>query len=264
MIPFDIFIPCARKDYVKLPYVLDSIKRNVQYGGTIHVSIPFEIERWKYDDVIFHRDFDLLNVDKSKWIFRASWMYQQCLKLFQEVTSDLYLVVDCDTIFNRPVSFFDGDKMIWHTGWAQFNKPYFDFQEAMIGVGKVHPDSLISDTGFYDRNIIKEILEVSNYDDKFHFITRAQALTTPTCYMCEQDLYASYCWVHHKDKYSFKPLIMSGISAKIQHDPEQTIWTKLEIEDQINKMKCSDCDTFSIHSWLVESQEQKKGRERVI
>ncbi len=242
---------------------MDSIRRNVNYGGKIHVSIPFEIERWQYDDVIFHRDIDLLNVDKSGWCFRPSWMYQQCLKLFQEVTSDLYLCVDCDTFFNRSVPFFDGDKNIWYTGWTQFNKPYFDFQEAMIRIGKIHPDSFISDIGFYDRNIIKEMLDLRNYDDKFHFISRAQALTSPTCYMCEQDMYASYCYKYHFDEYVFKPLKMRGPLGLNQTDPDVVNWTKEEIEKHITDMKDKDYDTFNLHSWYNESpKDQKVGRDR--
>jgi hypothetical protein len=124
---FDIFIPCAQKDYNKLPYVMDAIRRNVDFGGVIHVSIPFEVEKYQYSDVVFHHDMDVLKIDKSLWSFRPSWMYQQCLKLFQEVTSDTFLVVDCDTIFNRPVSFYEGDKMIWHTGWVQHHLPYFEY-----------------------------------------------------------------------------------------------------------------------------------------
>jgi hypothetical protein len=259
---FDIFIPCAQKDYNKLPYVMDAIRRNVNFGGVIHVSIPFEVEKWTYNDVVFHRDMDILKVDKKLWPFRPSWMYQQCLKLFQEVTSDVYLVVDCDTIFNRPVQFFEGEKMIWYTGWAQYNKPYFDFQKKMIDIGKVCPDSFISDTGFYDRNIICEILKKNNYSTA-SFIERAQFLTTPTCYMCEQDLYASYCYKHHNDRYIFKPLKMGGISAKLQSDEKLMNWTKGEIEAQIAKMKGVDCDTFSMHSWYNESPEQLKAKERI-
>jgi hypothetical protein len=252
---FDIFIPCAQKDYNKLPYVMDSIRRNVDFGGTIHVSVPFDLDVWIYSDVVFHHDKEVLDIDNSKWKHRPSWMYQQCLKLFQIVTSDLYLVVDCDTIFNRPVPFFDGLRKVWYTGWHQYHMPYFRFQKEMIGIGKPCRESMIADIGFYDRKITSEMLVANGYTVK-SFIQKAQSITTPECYMCEQDIYAGYCYVNKADEYVFKPLKMI-VEGHVQYDPAELIYSKEKIEKKIEDMKSRDCDTFALHSWLDEPENKK-------
>jgi hypothetical protein len=91
--------------------------------------------------------------------------------------------------------------------------------------------------------------------NKEEFIKRAQSLTSPICYMCEQDLYASYCYKHHSDEYIFKPLKMRGPLGLNQKKPDEIVWTREEIEKQIADMSKKDYETFSLHSWLAISPE---------
>lgn len=247
---FDVFIPCAPKDENKLPYVIDSIRQNVSYGsGTIHVSSPSGTVL-PCPGVAFYKDEDVLPFGRSGWACEQAWNYQQCLKLFQEVTSYLYLVVDCDTIFNRPVEFFENGKMVWHTSKRKFNKPYFDFQMQMIGIGNVLGKSAIANMGFYDRNLVRAMLADNGYATKDDFIRKAQSLTSRACYMCEQNLYASYCHAKHPGHYIFRNIVSPADIGKAQRDPGKIMWTKEEIENNIKSMKKKNYAAFSLHSWF--------------
>jgi len=41
---FDIFLPCAPKDAIKLPYVIKSIEENIKGYSTIWICSPVTIE----------------------------------------------------------------------------------------------------------------------------------------------------------------------------------------------------------------------------
>jgi hypothetical protein len=176
-------------------------------------------------------------------------MYQLYLVLFQEVTKEKWLVINCDTFINRKLNFFENDKPIIYSGRNQFCKCFFDFNKKMINIGKVYPDSFITDMGFYNRNIINEILQNNNYKDKFDFIKKAQEITTKECFIGEQDLYGSYCYVNHKDDFVFKPLKMRQYEGITQNNLTDQKYSTYFIEQKIEKMKNEDYDTFSLHSW---------------
>ena len=84
---FDIFLPCAPKDYNKLPYVVASIAKYVEGYNNIFIcspiNIPHEILKKLSTGCYIYLDRHILDVDRSKWKHRSNWCYQQHLKLFQ-------------------------------------------------------------------------------------------------------------------------------------------------------------------------------------
>lgn len=252
--PFDVFLPCAEKDFPKLPYIIDSVQRDVQGYDNIVVCCPAEppnlgakVELWL--------DKEVLDIDVNGWKFRPNWNYQQCLKLFQEVTSDWYLTVDCDTIINRPLSFWEDRHPVWYYGWPQENEPYFEFQRQMIGIGRVAGFSFISDMCLINRNIVCRMLQENGLTiDKF--IAKSQLITNPTCYMAEPELYGSYCYVKEPWLYRWKKLRQSQAIGLEQRPGQDNVWTDDGIRARIDSMRNQDVDTFSMHSWFIESEEQ--------
>jgi hypothetical protein len=252
---FDIFIPCAEKDYYKLQAVIQSAFFNLKNDGLhrIFVCTPnVHGEFIKYPDVVYVTDDDCLSVNRSAWKHRPNWQYQMCLKLFQQVTSDLFLTIDSDTIINRPLDLWDeSGKPIWYYGWDQDNKPYHKFDELMIGIGNVAPFSFIGDMCFMNREIINEIIDYSPAYDAKSWITEAQRITTPDCYMAEGELYGSFCYVHHPDMYTWKKLKQAPCEGRSNKERDSFgKYTEQEIIDRIKKYKSMDYDTFSIHSWV--------------
>lgn len=253
---FDVLLPCAPKDYNKLPYVMKSVVDNiVGYDGIYVVSptdIPTDIlSRLPYA-YYSYLDSDLMpGIDREKWSYRPNWNFQQCLKLFQGVTADWYLTLDCDTFVNRPLSFVEDGKPVYYLGWDQNMDYYFRYQKEMIGIGKVAPFTFIADMNLIYRPFVTEMLNKSGHSVK-SFIEKSQAIVNKDCQMAEPELYGSYIWENHRDVYTYKKLKQRGFKGRVQKERDNVGWNEKEIADAIAEERNQDIDTFSLHSWFVE------------
>jgi hypothetical protein len=257
---FDIFLPCAKKDYNKLPYVIDAIVRNV--GGFHDIVIcsptclpeaiqgPINLIRFAHGGIHCVNDADVLKCDRSLWKYRPNWCFQQHLKLFQNVTHDWFVTLDCDTIINRPMKFWEFERPIWYKGWDQIYPPYFDFNKKILDLDRIDTRSFVADMNFFYRPLIQEMLECSGYTAD-SFIAKSQEITTDKCHMAEPELFGQYCLKYHPDFYHCKILKQAPMAAKSQDTPEESLWTYSEIVGAIEQYKGHDIDTFSIHSWYT-------------
>ena len=85
---FDVFIVSAPKDHNKLPYVIDSIRTNLcDSCGEIIVVSPTPIDI-KIEGVKQFRDEEVLTIQRNLIPHRPNWIFQQFLKLFQDVTKN--------------------------------------------------------------------------------------------------------------------------------------------------------------------------------
>jgi hypothetical protein len=255
---FDIFIPCAPKDFNKLPYVAKSVIDNIRGGGEpqLHICTPIQIpcEILKKIPGILHLYYDqdlLPGIDRNICNYRPNWHFQQFIKLFQKVTSDWYLTWDCDTIACRPIEFFENGRPVYYLGWDQFNKPYFTFQKEMIGIGRVSPVTFIADMNLIHRPIINEMLDRSGHTIQ-SFVEKSNKIITSECYMAEPELYGSYVWDNHPDLYVYKRLKQRGFEGRIHDNVNGFVWQDGEIEEMIEECKDKGFDTFSLHSWFIE------------
>lgn len=253
---FDVFLACAPKDFNKLPYVTKSIIDNVAGMESMYlcspVDIPSEIQAQIPYAFNNYLDQNILHgLNRNDWRYRPNWHFQQYLKLFQKITNDWYLTWDCDTIACRPIAFEENGKPIYYYGWEQNHAPYFRFQNKMIGLGRVGPTTFVSDMNFIYRPIIEEMLSKNGYTIQ-SFIKKAQEITNPNCYMAECELYGSYVWQFHREKYVFKQLKQRPFMGREHRGAVDYMWKKDEIEKMIEESKDMDIDTFSIHSWFFE------------
>jgi hypothetical protein len=198
---------------------------------------------------------DVLPAKPQLWKYRPNWVYQQFLKLFQrETKNDYYLVVDCDTIINRPLKMFDDDgRPIWYISWEQNNPPYYRFCQAMFGWGRIYPHSFLADMGFYRKSAVETLLERYGYTVE-SFVNKSYKIISKECYPSEADIYMGYITVCSMPTkiYTIKQL-RSKCDAKEGKNPLEIMYTTKEIEDHINKMSTVDVDTFAIHSWVDKS-----------
>jgi len=243
----DVFIVCCKKDYLKLPYCVDSVRRNIKNIDEIHICSPEKIE---VEGTIWHDEKDILHVDKSRISHRPNWVYQQLLKLFQNVTkTEYYLTIDSDTIVNRPIEFFnENGNPIWYKGFPQNNYPYFRFMKEMFGLEKVVNFSFIADMNFFNKNLIAEMLNryghtIESFLEKLYNITKHDE-----CYIGEPELYGNYVMKYHPELYEIRQLKMRMYGKEVT-DRNHVAWRDDEIRNGIEKLKAFDCDTFSMHSW---------------
>lgn len=253
MKPFDIFIVSAPKDYNKIEYCLSSIVRNIEGFQNIYLCTPSELPQEKKDSLHFpihyRTDKKVLLASPHLWRYRPNWIYQQFIKLFQnETENDWYYVLDVDTIINKPLSLFEGKKPVWCISWEQNNKPYYDFNEAFFGYGRVYNHSFLADMGFYSKKVVRQMLLDHKYTVK-SFLEKSYRTVTKEIYPSEADIYMSYVMTSHPDLYSIKQ-IHNDCKAREGRNPIEHLWSKKDIEKHIEEKSHLDVDTIAIHSWV--------------
>jgi len=242
----DTFIPAHPKDYIKLPYVVDALWRHT-YVSDIHIVTPDPdtLPRNGLDGVHVHADANVVSFDKSRIPYRPNWVYQQFLKLFQNVTdSDWFLGMDADFIFNCDVDMFDGDHPIMILIRDQLLSEYFEFNQAMIGIDKVYPNSFLSDCTLYNKKLIAEMLAMNGYTP-LSFMEKTIQVINNSCFIGDAELYGSWVYAHYPDLYHFRKLSnsMNGKYSGGQYTPE-------EIEALLTLHRGNpDTQTISVHTW---------------
>lgn len=142
---------------------------------------------------------------------RCGWYLQQLLKLYAGNTIDgildNYLVIDCDTLFLKPLNFItDDNKYILTTG-TEYHIPYFIHMNKLHPeLKKIHPLSGISHHTMFNKQIVNELI---NFVEKFHnnedtFYNLYLKLITSdnfdTSGAAENELYFTYLIKYHHDK----------------------------------------------------------------
>lgn len=253
-----IFIPAAPKDRNKLKFLISSIEKNIEEFDEIIISVPDKSKfegyipqsNGKYNIVVYE-DKEILNIDYSLFKYRGHWIYQQFLKMFQDVTkNDLYLTVDADVIFNKPLPMFqsDGKKILW-MGWEQNNRPYFEFQEKVFDLPRLYPHTFINDCNFFSKKIFGEILQSKNYTQD-SFILKSIDVIDNNCYPAEPEIFGQYVYKFYQHEYSFRQA-KTFSTAKWANDFDDMIWTDAEITEEIERVKQTDYDMFTLHSWYL-------------
>jgi hypothetical protein len=111
---YDIVIVSHEKDFNNIKFIVEYSEKNLNFDS-IHLILS---EREPFIDlellrsitkkpVFLHNESDVLKVDKSRIKHRPNWIYQMCLKMFQNVTkNDNFLVVESDCLILKNISFF--------------------------------------------------------------------------------------------------------------------------------------------------------------
>lgn len=245
---YDIFLCCAKKDYNKIKYTIKAIKDNVVGYDGIYLCTPTKIDT-DIEGVIHYTDREILDINPLVFKHRPSWIYQQLLKLFQNVTkNDYYATIDTDIIINKKLNYFnDEGKPIWYMGWEQNHRPYFEYQEKMFGFGRVHDHTFVADMNFFNKNIIRELLTRFGYTFE-SFISKSVEIINSTCYLAEPELYGSYIHKYHPGMYEYRHLKFD-LKGKGQTNPDDLVYTEEEIKRTIEESKGKDFDIVTMHSW---------------
>lgn len=262
--PYSIFIPCAVKDFHKLKFLLRSIELNLTGYDDITICAPCP-EKWPEmglssvspdirSELGIREDKIVLDIDLSIFSHRPNWIYQQFLKLFQNVTEhDLFLTIDADVIFNRPLPLFnDAGKRIWYHAWPQNHQPYYEFNERTLGLGREYNGTFLCDMNFFDRKIIQEIV-LAYGGTQEEFIWRSAAIIDSDCYPSEADLYGQYCYKYHPDLYEIREA-KSYAEGRIVYKHDDQVWPDDHIQQTIDELKIENIDIIMLHSWHTSNE----------
>jgi hypothetical protein len=247
---YDILIPAAEKDFVKLRYVWDSIIKYLSGFDKIYcvsnIKIPLYL---RLPGVEYCTDADIIDFDTKRFTGaikgHEGWYVQQYIKLFQKVTADDYLEVDADVFFNRKVDIIENGKPSFLFGRDQNHKPYFDLMSKLLDIEKVYPHSFINETMFFKRKIISHFLESFEIDERgfFEMILREVNQVNEMSGFSEYEFYGNYVTKYFPDAYNYK-----HIKAKL--GGKYGLWYEDEVRLYVDYCNGLDYDLISMHTWI--------------
>lgn len=268
---YEVVIPAAEKDFNKVPYLVKSIeehlypqplKINVIYQDHADVGPLMNVEHPQY---FIYNERSVLNFDPNlaKHFARPPWIYQQFIKLFQEVTeTNYYLVIDADLILNKRIELFDSEeKPFFFLGIDQNHKPYFDYMEYMFGFGREYNHSFISELMMFRKDVTSTLTTYFKlYQSISHqllnpnrFYTHSELVNELYLITCrwannnwipaDYEIYGNFVEKIDRRMYN-KRHIKTNLKGKY------AVWTNSEIEQYIKEMKELDQhEIFTLHTW---------------
>jgi len=245
---YDLFIPVAPKDEIKLRHVIEYANKNLKHKN-IYVCSPHDITNKITDtNIQYINDRDVLDIpDKSFISFRPNWTYQQFLKLFFSFSnSEYYFALDADTIITKPLSLFEGNKPIWYYGWKQNHFPYFLFNKKFFNLDKTLSHTGIGDLGLFNKNIVKTFLNYTGQNSGKELLQKIGNKTNAVFHFSEYETYANFANKYFEDLYIFKHIDQQNCGRDLDRGQQ---WTNEDIEATIKQHESNTI--LSLHSWLL-------------
>jgi hypothetical protein len=243
MVEFDVLLTIHEKDFEKAEFSIESVKKYLKGYDKIHVitNKPFS-----YDGVISHDENDVLPIDRSKLKLKPTWIYQQLLKLFQNVTKDWFLVIDSDSFLNKPLEMFEeGKPKIFNGIYDVSQEGYFKFSEKYLNVHKAYPITFVCEIMLFNRQIINEIFYNAGYKSIEDILNLFYDKTDKEHFISEYELYGNYIEITRPEMY-----VKKTIYGRHWGSPFKNYWTKELVRDFI--LKNPDSDIISTHTWYNE------------
>ena len=247
---YDLFIPVAEKDELKLKYVIEHAIIHLK-AKNIFVCSPHTIKnKISNSNITYINDKDVLDIpDKSFITFRPNWTYQQFLKMFFNLsTSEYYFALDSDTIILREMNLFEGTNPIWFYGWKQNHFPYFHFNRNVFKLNKSLEHTGIGDLGLFNRGITKSFLNRASCSTAKELLHKIGTHLNVVYHFSEYETYANFVNEFYPGLYVYKHLkqINSGKDLNQGQD-----WNQSDIEMAIDEARKTDKSILSIHSWKI-------------
>ena len=236
---YDAIILSHPKDYTKIYYCLESMRWLNPLPDNIYLVTP---DRATSDNFVCLTDSEVIDLDISEVKFsRPNWIYQQLIKTFQDVTrNDLYMCIDSDLIFNRPIDVFAGGKPnFFISDRDQHHIPYFSLMEIYFGFGRQVNHTYINDFMLFDKNVCREMLP----DLKTFVNDLNEILVNEEYLFSEFETYGNYVTKTH-------PRMYNHTHTKTKTHGQYKQWSHDEIRSAINMYKGNtNVDLFTIHTW---------------
>jgi len=242
----DLVIPAAPKDYSKLPIIVRQARMHVAEITDVHIIAPTSENIPDIASKVYlHHDSEVLPYIRTELSYRPSWVFQQYLKIFQNVTKrDWFLVIDADTFINHDLPMFtENEKPILYLGRDQYRDSYFNFNKKILKYGKVHTWSFLSECTLYNKVLVQVMLHDHGFtlDSFWH---KTVDIASEDCCPADSELYGSYVYKEHPDLYELRHL-----NATLGGRYGSHIWTEQEIWDEVAAQQINEPDIISLHSW---------------
>ncbi len=253
----DLLITCHLKDVIKLPFVINAAVNNIADGvGDIHIvtNDPNKInaELYKHPHwckTTIHGDEHVLpDVSRESIGYRPNWIFQQLVKLTQEITQNSYLCLDADAIINRPLRVINNGKPSFFLGKDQNHQPYFDWSTTFCGVGREYPHSFISELMYFDKGIRDELFDELGYSNMTDARKGILSLITPTRYLSEYEFFGNAITKYYPNTYDYRHIATDMNGKEVRYYGEQAFSEK-EVVDAIEYYRGQDIDIFTLHTW---------------
>lgn len=204
-ITIDVLIPAIDKDLDTLPYVIDSVRKQVRHPlGRILIVSPDSAKikalcRKKGCRFVHERSvlpFAKKHiVHKSRSWDRSGWLYQQLLKLNGDTVCGArkFLVIDADTVLIRPHIFKNGRKTVFYCrNWSQ--PEYFRCYRRLLGTKPVAKSSFVAHYMLFEKSKLaklKRAIEAKHGTSWHRAILRSIDKTRPYAFS-EFETYGNY------------------------------------------------------------------------
>jgi predicted DNA-binding transcriptional regulator AlpA len=247
---FDILILSAEKDFNKIKFVYESINEHIQDFDQIYCITNKKIDdELKIQNIQYYTDGEILDFDFSKFkgnvLKRSGWYRQQYIKLFQNITSDDYLIVDSDILFNRQLEIVSDDKPNFFFGRNQYNEAYFRFMKTLLDLDRAYEHSFINEIMYFRRENIQHMLDILNVN-LYEFFDKSVEILNKMNHdagLSEYELYGNFVTKYFPNSYNYK-----GLNTHL--GGKYSAWSDQEIIDYKNYHKNDNYDIISMHSWM--------------
>ena len=164
----DVVIPSAEKDHHVLSLTIESVRRFVRHPvNRIYVVSPDTAKARNFinqDNISYIRDDDVIDRGNNfyeyfyKGIDRSGWLKQQFIKISADKFCEMenYLVVDSDTIFLRPITFYRNNQYVMHVS-ESYHPPYHELLAKILELQRTSILSFISHYMLFNKQIIREM-----------------------------------------------------------------------------------------------------------
>lgn len=178
---FDLIMPIAESHVDIALITVQYVMKYLKPEKIIIITKKAVVDRFENTDQLQFIDEDSLipglsfssvsNLikERNSDVRRTGWYFQQLLKMaYAEVCQvQYYLVWDADTLPIRNISFFNAEGKVLFNIKKEYHKPYFKTIHNLLGIKKQIKGSFISEHMMFDKNIMLNILESIEKNNKY-------------------------------------------------------------------------------------------------
>lgn len=228
---YDVVIPAGRKDVARVGQCVDSLAFLDPQPDTVTVVTPdpLMVPSLGRVGVRVLRDADVFDFERVGP--QPNWVFQQFVKLFQDVTAnDAYMTVDADLVFLKPFKVFaaDGRPVFWRFPLATLYEGSFRFMEDAWGMGRVLPFSTVCHMMMFDKGITREMLGdfvrrhpcPEGLGAVEHLYRYAAEGSCERWCIGDYDTYPNYVEARHSGRYDFGVVVGFDLNCYCEVSPE--------------------------------------------
>lgn len=218
----DIVYVAHTKDIGTIRKSIDSLKfiKNVNIKKIVIISnnsLRFK-EEIQNDSILFINEFDILGFNSDHYKYpdndgsvtnRSPWFYQQLLKLgwAYRAESKNYIVIDSDTYFVNPISFFTQKSKYIFFATEEWWQPYFDAYQLLFCTPPIASWSRVAHMMIFNKFRVVEMLSELERINNLSWhgaIAKSRKLNSHACFS-EYETYANWMLLNYPDECSTRP-----------------------------------------------------------